>query len=164
MMTTYNEVVTYFESMSTLIPGIKSVTVGADEEVMNTQNTRIRYPHLWVETPAMRFVGTDENPGIRMDLGINLIVNDPRKTNAAGNQALSSSLSLMTLFYSQLLADSDNDLFDLILSPNAGEPIRRWSADNAYGWRLEVSIEIPRIECGPPLDVWAPAPITGSTY
>lgn len=163
-MTTYNELVTYFETMPALIPGIKGVTVGADEEIFTLQNTRIKYPHLWVETPAIRFTGTDENPAIRFDLALNLIANEGRNTNPAANSKLNETLNLLTLLYAQLLADSDNDLFDLLLQPNAGDPIRKWSADNAYGWRLEVVIEIQRLECGPPVDVWEPAPITGDTY
>lgn len=164
MMTTYNEIVAYLESIPALIPGIKSVTVGADEEVMSLQNSRIKYPHLWVETPAISFVGTDHNPGIRFDLGINILAGEGLKTNKAGNTRLSETLNLLSLLYTQMLADSDNDLFDLILKSDAGDPIRRWSADNVYGWRLEISIEIPRIQCGPPIDVWAPDPITGDTY
>ena len=163
-MTTYSELVDYFEAMPSMIPGIKSVTVGADEEVMASQNTRIKYPHLWVETPMIRFTGTDENPAIRFSLGLNLIAAEGYKTNPEANKRLSETLNLMTSLYAQLLADSDADLFDLILSPADGDPIRRWSADNTYGWRLELAIEIQRLECGPPIDVWTPPAITGDTY
>ncbi len=163
-MTTYNELVDYFEAMPSMIPGIKSVTVGADEEVLATQNSRIKYPHLWVETPMIRFTGTDENPATRFSLGLNLIAAEGYKTNPEANKRLSETLNLMTSLYAQLLADSDADLFDLILAPADGDPIRRWSADNAYGWRLELAIEIQRLECGPPIDVWTPPAITGDTY
>lgn len=163
-MTTYNELVAYFESIPTLIPGIKGVTVGADEDLISMQNTRIQYPHLWVETPGLRFVGTDENPSTRFDLALVLIRNDASKTNPAANARLSEMLNLMTMLWAQLLADADADLFDLNLGPATGEPIRRWSADNAYGWRLEIAITIQRLECGPPIDVWTPDPITGDTH
>lgn len=163
-MTTYNELVAYFQSMPSLVPGIRSVTVGADEEVMNQQLTRIQYPHLWVETPGARFLGTDVDPRLRLEIGLNLIQAEGTQTNSAANLALSATLNLLELVYAQMLADSDNDLFDLILTSNAADPIRRWSADNAYGWRLEVSIEIQRLECGPPISVWTPDPVTGDTY
>ncbi len=163
-MTTYNEIVAYWQSMPTLIPGIRSVTVGADEDVLAMQNTRIAYPHLWVETPQVRFVGADDNPRIRLDFALNLIQGENLKTNPAANATLSGTLNLLTALYAQVLADADNDLFGLILSPNQVDPIRRWSADNAYGWRLELSIEIERVECGPPIEVWQPTPITGDTY
>lgn len=163
-MTTYNELIAYFETMPVLVPGVKGVTVGNDEAIMSLENSQINYPHLWVETPGIRFTGTDENPGIRFSFGLVIIDQENQKTPAEGNNKLSSMLSLLTQVYNQLLADSDADLFDLILSDNEGDPIRQWSGDNAYGWRLDVQIEIQRVECGPPIGEWIPDPITGSTH
>ena len=163
-MTTFSELVAYFETYPSLIPGIKGVTVGNDEAIMDLQNTRIAYPHLWVETPDIRFVGTDEDPRIRFSMGLVMIENENQRTNKQANAKLSATLNLLTQVYAQLLADSDEDLFDLILTDNEGDPVRAWSGDNAYGWRLDVQIEIQRSECGPPIDVWSPSPITDSTH
>lgn len=146
-MTTYSELISYFENFSAIIQGLNGVTVGNDEAIMDLQNTQIRYPHLWVETPDVRFVGTDENPAYRFNFGLVIIDNDNLRTNQAGNTKLSAMLDLAAKVYEKILKDSDDDCFDLILNDNEGDPIRQWSGDNAYGWRIQISLEIPRCEC-----------------
>ncbi len=76
-----------------------------------------------------------------------MITNEPRKTNQEANVRLSAMLTLAEQVYSQLLVDAEEGLFDLVEKDNDAGVIRQWSGDNCYGWRLEVSIELPRCEC-----------------
>lgn len=146
-MTTYNELVEYLETMPAKITGLKGATVGADEEIFNLQPSRIQYPHLWAETPDVTFVGNDDNTGKRFALGLHVVTNEPKGTNKEANKRLSAMLTLAEEVYAQIVADADSGEFDLILKDDEAAPIRAYSADNLYGWRLEISIELPRCTC-----------------
>jgi len=147
MFNTYAELVEYWADMPSKITTLKGATVGDDEELENLQNTRIKYPHLWVETPEMTFTGTDENPASRFHFNLAVIANDPTSTNKNANAVLSTLHGILATLYARVLADSDAGDFDLILKDEQSDPIRKWSADNVFGWRMTLTLEIPRCEC-----------------
>lgn len=147
MLETYDELVTYWKTMTTLIPEIKGVTVGSDEDLLTQQNTRIKYPHLWVETPVVTFAGVGGIPVKRLAFAYTVFQNDNQKTNVAANAALSATLALSEKIVAQLLSDSDGGDFSLVLNDEEFEPTRQWSGDNCYGWRGYVVLELPRCEC-----------------
>ena len=147
MLETYDEHVTYWKTMTTLIPEIKGVTVGSDEDLLSLQNTQIRYPHLWVETPEVTFGGVGNIPVKQFAFGYTVMQNDARKTNVAANAALSATLAITEKIVAQLLHDSDEGDFTLVLKEEQFDPVRQWSGDNCYGWRGYVVIELPRCEC-----------------
>lgn len=167
MLSTYAQLVAYFEALPTVVSDLKGATVGNDESIEDLQNTRIRYPHLWVETPSVRFVGTDENPATRFAFDISVIANDPLRKPTDANTKLSQTLTILQGVWARLLQDADEGEFDLVLGDAEGDPIRAWSADNAYGWRLSVQLEVPRYECAVvpyvPIDTGLAEEYTGST-
>lgn len=148
MFETYAELVAYFEALPDTITELKGATVGNDEALLEQQNTRIKYPHLWVESPEVVFSNKNASSVKRFDLALAVISNEPRRSAKDANTKLSEMLTLAEQVYEQLLTDSDAGLFDLIEKENDASSIRQWSADNCWGWRLEVSIEMPRCECG----------------
>lgn len=147
MYSTYAQLAAYFAALPTVITDLKGATVGNDEAIEDLQNTRIRYPHLWVETPSLRFVGTDDNPATRFAFSIAVITNDPLRKPEEANTKLSQTLEILKSVWARLLQDADEGEFDLVLNDADGEPIRAWSGDNDYGWRLDVRIDLPRYEC-----------------
>jgi len=147
MYTTYEQLAAYFAAIPTVVSDLKGATVGNDEAIEDLQNTRIAYPHLWVETPDIRFVGTDVNPATRFQFSIAVIMNEGYRTAKEANKKLSQTLEILESLWARLLLDGDEGLFDLILQDGDGEAIIAWSSDNAYGWRLQVVIDIPRVEC-----------------
>lgn len=147
MLASYNELVEYWQNMPSYVTTLQGATVGDDEEIENFQNTRIRYPHLWVETPDIDFVGTDINPASRFNFTIAVIANEAMRTNKTENALLSDLHSILSEVFARVLADSDAGEFDLILRDEKSDPIRKWSGDNVFGWRMNISLEIPRSEC-----------------
>lgn len=149
MFETYADLVNYFEtSIPAKVPDIKGVTVGSDEALMATQNSRSKYPHLWVETPDVSFRGSDDNPSKRFRFAMAVITNEPKKTPAEANRQLSDMLAIAERLWARLVHDADEGLFDLALEDSQGQPIRQWSGDNCYGWRLTpVQIDLERCEC-----------------
>lgn len=149
-MTKYSELITYWETMPSLISGIGAVRVGDDEAIVELQNTRITYPILWVETPTVRFVNPGGVPAKRFRFAIVVLINEPKKSTTEANTKLSNALEIMELVYAQVYNDAEaGDDFLLVLDDTDNEPIRHWSADNCYGWRMEIDIELERCECPP---------------
>lgn len=149
-MTTYSELVAYFEALTSHVAGLSLVRVGDDEAIIELQNTRIQYPALWVETPSVRFTDPGGVPAKRFRFALVVLVNEPKKTAAEANLKLSDTLALIELVYAQILNDAEAlDEFVLVLRESDASPITRWSADNCYGWRMEIDIEIERCECPP---------------
>jgi len=58
-MTTYIELVQYFEGLPAVVTDLRQATVGADEEELSIQTNRIQYPHLRVDTPEISFLNDD---------------------------------------------------------------------------------------------------------
>jgi len=147
-MTTYSELVTYFESLPNLVQGLAAARVGDDEAITELQASRIKYAMLWVETPSVRFVSPGDVPAKRFRFALVVLINEPKKTNAEANGKLSASLELLERIYAYILNDAETtDQFVLVLNDAESEPIRRWSGDNCYGWRMEIEIELERCEC-----------------
>lgn len=147
MYSTYDQLVAYWKAIPTVVSDLKGATVGNDEAIEDLQNTRITYPHLWVETPDIRFVGSDVNPATRFAFSICVITNEGYRKPEEANKKLSQTLTILQSVWARLLVDGDNGLFDLILQDGEGDAIIAWSADNDYGWRLQVTIDLPRYEC-----------------
>lgn len=148
MFTTYSDLVAYFEALPLRIQQLRGVTVGNDEAIANALNTGIKYPHLWVETPDIEFAGDEENPVTRFRFGLAILLNDPRNTNDEANRTLNDTLELLKDVYRHVYDDADEgEMFDLVLGRRAAAPIRRHTADNQYGWRLELTLELPRCLC-----------------
>jgi len=146
-MTTYAELVAYFEAFTTTVPALKYVVVGDDKDVFDSQTTQVRYPALWVETPQVSFVNSDYGPLTRFDFKLLVFTNEPLGTQKAINQRLSEMLELAKQVYARISEDAlDERLFDLVLKNNQAAPLTQWSADNCAGWLLEVSLEIFRDE------------------
>jgi len=147
-MTTYSDLVEYFEGFENVIPDLQMVRVGDDEAIIEFQNSQIKYPGLWVETPLVRFTDPGGVPAKRFRFALVTLWNEPKKTTQEANQKLSLALELMEVVYAKILNDAEiSDEFVLVLEDSDVDPVRRWSADNCFGWRTEVLIEIERCEC-----------------
>lgn len=148
--TTYSELVTYFEALPATVTELQGATVGDDEAILNLQNSQIRYPHLWVETPEVLFGGLGDADRVkRFRFALVVIENEPIKTNAQANAKLSDTLAVLEKVYARIIADAEDDdaNFTLVYKDEALDPIRRWSGDNGYGWRGNIEIELERCEC-----------------
>lgn len=144
---TYLELVQYFEQLPTSIPAIKGVLVGSDEDVIEMQNSAILYPYMRVDTPEILFGNDDESPYTRYSFRVYVFTGEPLKTNAAENQALSDMAAICQRIIKQLYTDADAGKFDLITGDKNGDVVRRWSADNAFGWWFTATIDLYTDEC-----------------
>lgn len=144
---TYLELATYFEGLTASVTGLKGVTVGADEEMLNQQATRIVYPHLRVDTPEFRLVDDDDTPRTRYTFTMFVLTNEPSKTNREANIKLSAMATLCEQILKQLYEDADAGKFDLVTGEKQGDAVRQWSGDNLYGWWFTVVIELYSDEC-----------------
>lgn len=149
-MTTYIELVDYFTTtIPTQVPGIKQVTVGADEEELSLQSNAIKYPHLRVDTPDLEYLNDSENPVTRYKLRLALLSPLPQSnaTPRKENETLSAMEVLLRQVYNQIVVAADDDLFTLVVGKRASAPVRRWSGDNAFGWQMEVTLDLYTATC-----------------
>lgn len=147
-MTTYIELVNYFLTIPGLISGVKQVTVGADEEELNLQSNAIKYPHLRIDTPEIEYLNDDENPVTRYKFKLALLANVAVQTYPSENKALSDMEALLRQVYNKIVYDAENtDDFDLVLGKRGSSPIRRWSGDNAFGWQMDITIDLYTATC-----------------
>lgn len=143
----YIELVNYFKALPDTVTDLKSATVGADEEDLNQQNSRIRYPHMRVDTPEINYPNDDSEMVTRYSFQIFVLTNEPRKTNDEENKALSAMEKIVRKIIKQLWADADTGLFDMAPAEKDADAVRRWSGDNLFGWRFLVRIDLWTDEC-----------------
>ncbi len=144
---TYLELATYFEGLTATVTDLKGVTVGADEEMLNQQATRILYPHLRVDTPEFRLMDDDDTPRTRYTFTLFVLTNEPLKTNVQANAKLSAMATLCEKILKRLYVDADAGKFDLVIGEKPGDAVRQWSGDNLYGWWFTVVIDLYSDEC-----------------
>ncbi len=147
MIETFSQMVAYWEAMPTHVTGLNSVIVGDEETTLESQNSRIKYPCLCLETPPVRFSGIGGVPTKVFDWKMSLVVNEPTRTNAEANRQMNDTLVIMERIVTRLMDDMDDGLFVVIMKDEQMEPMRRWSGDNGFGWEGTISIELPRCEC-----------------
>lgn len=106
-MTTYIELVQYFEGLPAVVTGLQQATVGGDEEELSIQTNRTQYPHLRVDTPEISFLNDDESPVTRYIFKIAVMTNVSVQTYPNENAALSDMEILIRSVYHRIITDAD---------------------------------------------------------
>ncbi len=147
-MTTYIELVEYFQNLPNIVTGLAQCTVGSDEEELSLQTNNIQYPHLRVDTPEIAYRNDDESPVTRYKFRLALMTAVPVQTYENENAALSAMEVLMRRVYLRLLQDTDTPAtFWMPSGEKQSNPIRRWSGENAFGWMMELTIDLYTATC-----------------
>lgn len=141
-MTSYLEFVQFFKAIETAIPAVRQVTVGSDEEELSLQSNAIKYPHLRVDTPSMTFIPKETGVAVRLKARLFLLQNEPTMRPENENLLLSNLLKLLQKVYKHLMDAHDEGEFLMILNDAGGDAVRRWSGDNAFGWGVDVELEL----------------------
>lgn len=147
MLANYMALVQHLEAYANSVPNLKMVTVGADEEPLGRQSSTILYPHLRIDTPTVSFIDPEDNYRTRYAFVFAVLKNVPLSTNALENQALSDTLDVLRAVHLRLISDSNADYFDFILDNETAKEIRRYSADNLFGWNITFKIELYNKTC-----------------
>jgi hypothetical protein len=147
ILSTYIELVQHLEAYANSVTGLKTVTVGADEDTIGAQSSLIKYPHLRIDTPAPQLLDPEDNYRTRFNFVFSVLQNVPQPTNLNENQALSDTLEVLKAVHQRLISDSEDDYFDLILDNESAKEIRRYSADNLFGWYITFKIELYNKTC-----------------
>ena len=147
MLANYMALVQHLEGYINFVPGLQMVTVGADEEMLGRQSSTVLYPHLRIDTPTVSFLDPEDNYRSRYTFVFAVLKNVPQQTNLAENQALSDTLDVLRAVHQQLISDSHADYFDFILDNETAKEIRRYSADNLFGWNIPFKIELYNKTC-----------------
>lgn len=147
LLSTYLELAQHLEAYAGDVDGLEHVTVGADAHTLGAESSVIKYPHLRVDTPTISLIDPEDNYRTRFTFQFAILTPVQIPTNLNENTALSATLEVLKNVHRRLIADSEADYFDLILDNEAGFDIRSWSADNLFGWRMNVKIELYNKTC-----------------
>lgn len=145
-MNTLAEIEAWLATFPTLVPTLKAVYFGDDEEIIEKHNSRVEYPFLWVESPTVNFLA--DPPAKAFTFGLAFLNKVGKSDRRLQRKILSETLELAERVFARLEADAEaSDEFSVSLAPAEGDPIVKWSNDNAAGWRFEVRIEVSRCNC-----------------
>lgn len=146
MLNTYLQLCNYWRGLTTTVTGLNTVTIGSDEQAIDGQTQPgIKYPHLRVDTPDI-YYPNDEGNFVEEYL-YTIYVFSPDNTQRQEDNVLSDMGLLMRRIIAQLYEDSDADMFDIVLGGGKGEPIRKWSGDNCFGWTTQLRIRLYVNQC-----------------
>ena len=140
-----DELETYLEGFKPAIAALASVEIGDEEEILNRQNSRIKYPCMWVETPAVSLISTP--PGRMFKLAITFLYDVPKKDRKQERQRRSIALDIAEKAWTKLEDDEETGLFQLDSTRTEGDPITKWSGDNDTGYRFELTLTTGRNDC-----------------
>jgi hypothetical protein len=149
MLNSYAELCAYWRGLTATVPQIKKITVGDDEQVIDSQTQPgvALYPHLRVDTPDIKYLNGDENLVVQYTYTLFVFAPEATKRTGAEDAVLSTMELALRAVYRRLHTDAWEDVFDLVPAPNSGDAIRAWSGDNCFGWTMKVAIQIYANEC-----------------
>lgn len=135
----------WFATFPDTITELAGVEFGDEDEILTRQNTRIRYPCMWVETPAPTF--TYDPPGLQYACALTFLQNVSKPSGANERAARSAMLVLAQKAWAMLEAGEAQGLFQFERNREEGDAILRWSGDNDTGWRFVARLIVGRDDC-----------------
>lgn len=135
----------YLEGFKSALADLAEVVFGDEEEILNRQNSRIKYPCMWVETPQVSLIG--DPPARQFKFGLTFLYNVPKDDNRLERRRRSEALDLAERAWRKLEDDEECGLFQLDSIRTDGEPISKWSGDRDTGYRFEVRLTTGREDC-----------------
>lgn len=142
---TLSQLEDFFADFPDTITELASVEFGDEAEILNRQNSRIKYPVMWVETPTVTF--THEPAGVQYAFPISFLANVPRGAGAEERAARSAMLVLAQRAWARLVAGEAEGLFQFVRNEEEGDAILKYSGDNDTGWRFVARLVVGRDDC-----------------
>ena len=142
---TLSQLEDFFADFPDTITELASVEFGDEAEILNRQNSRIKYPVMWVETPTVTF--THEPAGVQYAFPISFLTNVPRGAGVEERLARSAMLVLAQRAWAKLVAGEAAGLFQFVRNEEEGDPILKYSGDNDTGWRFVARLVVGRDDC-----------------
>ncbi|HEX8351087.1 MAG TPA: hypothetical protein VF598_14080 [Hymenobacter sp.] len=121
---------------------------GPARRIVEGARSKLTYPLLWLETPALVLEEKDgTDPNGRRECALLILINMPANTaDTVQDQAWAASEQLMLQVISRMRRDRKNRLFTFRLT-SAIEPINTLTVNNEYGWRVEFEVGKPAGLC-----------------
>ena len=142
---TLSEFETYFLNFTTDIPELAQVLIGDEEELLNLQNSRVKYPLMGVGTPTPSFLYDPaatvfEFPFIFLK---NVSKDSPEAQRAARNEML----IIAQKAWARLERGESEGLYEFIRNRDEGDAIMKYTGDNDTGWRFVARLKVGRDDC-----------------
>jgi len=136
----------WIEAFPADIPEIKQVIFGNETEIINRQNSLIRYPCMWVETPTPRLIW--DPPAIQFKFFVTFLMNVPNEGDPGQyRNARNTALSIAMLAFNKFEQGEEQMLFELERAVEEGDEIYPFSGDRDTGYRFQISLKVGRNTC-----------------
>jgi len=139
------EIEDWLATMPTKVPVLKEVVFGDEQEILDRQNSRIKYPLMWVETATPTFLTSP--PATRFRFALTFLQNvasaDNRRERIARSEMLTAAEAVML----ELERGQDEGRWQFEPGGNEGDALLKWSGDRDTGWRFEFSLTVGRDDC-----------------
>lgn len=138
MIVTPADLKSYFSDLATDLGC--SFAYGNSERILNRMNSQLVYPVLWLEVPEIKLI---REGGLkrRYNTAFLFLSDAPADDETAQDAALDAMFALTEQTLQRLQADSETeDLFDFDIEGAEMQYKPKWSADDDWGWRTEISL------------------------
>jgi hypothetical protein len=125
---------------------------GPSRRIVEGGRSKLSYPLLWLETPALVLEEKDgTDPNGRRECALLILINIPaNQADAAQDQAWAEAEQIMLQIVSRIRRDRKNRLFSSFRLTSAIEPVNTLTVNNEYGWRVEFEVSKPAGLCYDP--------------
>lgn len=142
---TLTEFETFFLTFPTDIPEIAQVLIGDEEELLNLQNSRVKYPVMGVGTPQPAFLY--EPAATVFEFPFVFLMNVSRDTPEAARAARNDTLIIAQKAWARLEAGEAEGLYEFQRNRDEGDAIMKYTGDNDTGWRFTARLKVGRDDC-----------------
>lgn len=136
---------TFFLTFSTDIPEIAQVLIGDEEELLNLQNSRVKYPLMGVGTPQPSFLY--DPASVLYEFPFIFLMNVPKDTPEAQRAARNDMLVVAQKAWARLEAGESEGLYEFVRNRDEGDAIMKYTGDNDTGWRFTARLKVGRDDC-----------------
>lgn len=142
---TFNDYKNYFKNFATDDTDVKFFFYGGVEKGLDYARgfEGFDYPFLWLEQPVIMARDNEAaNNNLAFYTGLTVLKNADLSNNEAQEQAYHDTLEIVKRLLKKMRVDNRNKLIFFDLNTAKIEAVSQLWSDSAYGWRLEIIIEL----------------------
>lgn len=146
MLTSSTKLKAYFRQLATEHVDIVEFVYGSSERVLSRQTSKVNYPLLWMAIPDKIKL-----PDRRQQISTSLwILDNSRQDFDEEERAMDKMEAIADDIFERLMYDADYGLFDFGKSQTVFQPKPRFSADNDWGWCMDLDVTLGDAGCYDP--------------
>ncbi len=142
---TFSDYLNYFKQFSINDTDLKFFFFGGVEKGMDYARSAEGFdtPFMWLEQPIIVPSDNDaSNVNLVFSTGVSVLKNAPLDDNEAQEQAYHDTLEILKKLLKKMRIDNREKTIFFSLNTAKIEAVSQLWSDSAYGWRLELNVEL----------------------